>query len=191
MGQEVLVDGTTVLGAVLAAGAGRRYGGPKILAHQGEWLDTAAGALVSGGCDEVLVTMGAAFTDPPLRTTSLAIPDWESGLSASVRAVLDRALDTPGCAGVVLHVVDTPDVGGDVVRRVLSVSGRSSSALVRAVYDGTPGHPVYLGHELLADIVGTLSGDKGAGAYLATHQDVVVNVECGDLATGQDIDTPD
>ena len=179
-----------VLGAVLAAGAGTRYGTPKILAHQGEWLRKAVGALLAGGCDEVVVAMGAAVVEPPSGAGVLVVDDWACGLSATVRRVLKRALGIPGCAGVVLHVVDTPDVGGAAVRRVLSESRREPSALVRAVYDGRPGHPVYLGRDHLADIVGALSGDSGAGAYLTSHRDAVITVECGDLAAGRDIDTP-
>ncbi|GAB06105.1 NTP transferase domain-containing protein [Gordonia amarae] len=179
-----------VLGAVLAAGAGTRYGSPKILAHQGDWLRFAVGALLDGGCDEAVVAMGAAVVEPPPGAGVLLVRKWASGLSATVRAVLERALATADCAGVVLHVVDTPDVGGRAVRRVLSESRRAPSALVRAVYDDRPGHPVYLGRDHLPGVLATVHGDTGAGAYLAARGRDVVTVECGDLATGRDIDTP-
>lgn len=37
-----------VAGVLLAAGAGRRYGMPKVLVGEGEWLRWAVGALVEG-----------------------------------------------------------------------------------------------------------------------------------------------
>ncbi|WP_246222154.1 MULTISPECIES: nucleotidyltransferase family protein [Gordonia] len=178
-----------VLGAVLAAGAGRRFGSPKILARQGEWLSIAVDALVGGGCDEVVVAMGAAVVPSPPGARKLIVDDWASGLSATVRAVLGHARATPGCGGVVLHVVDTPDVGGDVVRRLLLAGGRSSPALARVVYDGRPGHPVYLGRAHFDGVAAVLHGDAGAGAYLMARAAEVIAVECGDLATGLDIDT--
>ncbi|MGB6276881.1 MAG: NTP transferase domain-containing protein, partial [Rhodococcus sp. (in: high G+C Gram-positive bacteria)] len=48
------------VGVVLAAGAGTRYGSPKVLAHDGLWLKTAVQALRNGGCDRVVVVLGAA-----------------------------------------------------------------------------------------------------------------------------------
>lgn len=47
-------------GVVLAAGAGTRFGMPKVLADSGEWLVSAANALREGGCAEVVVVLGAA-----------------------------------------------------------------------------------------------------------------------------------
>ncbi|MGV9478210.1 nucleotidyltransferase family protein [Gordonia aichiensis] len=175
---------------MLAAGAGSRYGMPKILAAQGEWVAASVSALRAGGCDEVLVAMGAAVVEAPDGATSIIVADWESGLSASVRRVLGEALERADLAGVVLHVVDMPDVSATVVRRVLARAGRRRDALVRAVYRGAPAHPVYLGAEHLRDVMVSLHGDVGAAAYLRAHADIVEMVECGDLASGLDRDEP-
>ena len=61
-------------------------------------------------------------------------------LSASLRAGL-TAIDA---AYAVLHTVDTPDVGADVVRRVLDAARSSASGLARARYGDRPGHPVVI-----------------------------------------------
>jgi hypothetical protein len=47
-------------GVVLAAGAGTRYGMPKVLAGNGGWLASAVAALSDGGCGDVVVVLGAA-----------------------------------------------------------------------------------------------------------------------------------
>ena len=54
-------------GLVLAAGAGRRFGGPKALVDfRGVRLvDRAVGLLRAGGCDRVLVVSGAVELDVP------------------------------------------------------------------------------------------------------------------------------
>ena len=100
-----------------------------------------------------------------------------------------------------VSLVDIPDVGADVVRRVLagtpaqrdaSRSGPTATrpladVLRRAAYDGVPGHPVLLGQDHWLGIQDSARGDRGARAYLAER--AVEVVECGDLATGRDVDT--
>ncbi|GAB99642.1 hypothetical protein GONAM_10_01130 [Gordonia namibiensis NBRC 108229] len=176
-----------VLGVVLAAGAGSRYGMPKILAYDGRWLQTATDALRAGGCADIAVAMGAAVVEPPAGTTALVVDDWADGIGASVSAALDWAKRRPAVGGVVLTVVDTPDVGPDVVRRIVEASGGRRGDLVRAVFDGRRGHPVYIGADHLGPAAEVIHGDVGAQRYLRDQQ--VTCIECGDLATGQDIDT--
>ena len=112
-------------GVLLAAGAGTRFGMPKVLAYQGEWLRIAVRALADGGCDDIVVVLGAAASSP--------------------------------------------------------------SGLARAVYDGRPGHPVVVAREHVPALLSTLNGDEGGRAFLASRDDVLA-VECGDLATGADVD---
>lgn len=177
-----------VLGVVLAAGAGSRYGEPKIGAHQGQWLNRAVHALAAGGCGEVLVAMGARVVEPPVGSSALQVPRWAEGLGETVRVAIAEGRRRPGLCAMVLHVVDTPDVGAQVVARVIAAAGPSRGALARACFGGRPGHPVCVGADHLASLAATLTGDVGAGPYLASHHDDVVAVECGDLATGVDID---
>lgn len=174
---------TSVVGIVLAAGAGIRYGSPKVLAAEGEWLGRAVRALSDGGCGEVIVVLGAAVVDVPAPARAVIAADWASGLSASVRAGL-RAADADIA---VLHVVDTPDVGPAVVARVLA--GAADSGLARAVFGGRPGHPVVIARRYWPAVLTGLHGDAGAREFLRGRAEVVA-VECGDLADGRDIDLP-
>ncbi|MDT5241779.1 MAG: hypothetical protein QOD97_3977 [Mycobacterium sp.] len=173
-----------VAGVLLAAGAGSRFGIPKVLAEQGKWLRAAVDAL-SGSCDDVVVVLGAAVVDVPGPARSVVASDWADGLSASLRAGLAA---TEGGQYVVLALVDTPDVGADVVARVLAAARSADSGLARATYGGRPGHPVVIERSHVAALTETLHGDEGARTFLAGRSDVVA-VECGDLATGADVDT--
>jgi CTP:molybdopterin cytidylyltransferase MocA len=173
-----------VAGVLLAAGAGSRFGMPKVLAEQGEWLRIAVDALNGGGCGDVVVVLGAAVVDLPGPARAVVAGDWEEGLSASLRAGL-AAVD--GAQYVVLHLVDTPDVGSDVVERVLAAARSAASGLARATYGGRPGHPVVIAGRHVAALAETLEGDEGARTFLAGRDDVLA-VECGDLATGVDVD---
>lgn len=184
----------TLHGLLLAAGAGSRMGRPKALVRDeaGEpWLVRGVRALREGGCDAVTVVLGAGADEarPLLDGTgarSVLADDWAAGMAASLRAGL-RALTEEDAVAALVSLVDLPDVHADVVRRVAGLGG-DPAAVARAAYDGVPGHPVLLGRDHWAGVLASAAGDRGARDYLATRP--VVLVECGDLATGRDQDTP-
>jgi CTP:molybdopterin cytidylyltransferase MocA len=89
---------------------------------------------------------------------------------------------------VVLHTVDTPDVGADAVRRVLDAALLSPSGLARARYGNRPGHPVVIARRHWPELLDGLRGDEGARPFLRDRTDVVA-VDCADLASGDDIDS--
>ncbi|HYB39424.1 MAG TPA: NTP transferase domain-containing protein [Mycobacterium sp.] len=175
-----------VVGVLLAAGAGQRYGKPKVLVDR--WLATAVSALQDGGCDDVILVLGAADVPAPPGVTAITAPQWHQGLSASLRTGLGQA-ERMGADYAVLHVIDTPDVGAAVVTRVLDRAVASASGLARAYFRDRPGHPVVIARWHWPGVRARVSGDQGAAAYLRTRQDVEI-VDCGDLANGGDIDEP-
>jgi CTP:molybdopterin cytidylyltransferase MocA len=192
--------GGDVVGLVLAAGAGRRMGRPKALltdAHGRPMTDVAVDRLLAAGCEHVTVVLGAEadraralLGDRPAgRARVVVADDWAEGMGASLRCGL-AAL--PSAAAVLVTLVDLPDVDAAVMGRVLARwqdDGGGQEALVRATYDGVPGHPVLIGREHWAPLLVTLSGDTGAGPYLSRR--IVQQVSCEDLATGRDVDRPE
>ena len=192
----------SVAGLLLAAGAGRRMGTPMALLRDERdvpYVDRALGRLLDGGCDLVTVVLGAAAdevraildedgwcVDPAVDV--VVAEDWAEGMGASLRAGLSAlAAGRDDVTTALVSLVDLPDVDEAVVARVLAADDRSDS-LARASYDGVPGHPVLLGRDHWAGVVETATGDRGARDYLRDRD--VLTVECGDLATGRDVDTP-
>ncbi len=181
----------SVLGILLAAGQGTRMGQPKALVRGADgvpWLVSSREALVEGGCDRVVVVLGA---EAGLAAELLGghahvvADDWGEGMSATLRAGL-RIAEGGDEEAVLIHLVDLPDVGSEVIRRILAHA--APDALVRAAYDDHPGHPVLIGEDHWRALMASLGGDEGAKHYLARHRATLV--ECADLATGVDIDTP-
>jgi molybdenum cofactor cytidylyltransferase/nicotine blue oxidoreductase len=191
----------TLAGLLLAAGAGRRMGRPKALLHDEHdvpFLDRAVGVLLDGGCDTVTVVLGAAAEDArgvlddagwceDPSVDVVVADDWDEGMGASLRAGL-RSLDGGPAEAALVTLVDLPDVDESVLRRVVG-TGAGTQALVRATYDGRPGHPVLVGRDHWAGVVATAHGDHGARDYLSAHG--AVPCECADLATGRDVDSPE
>jgi CTP:molybdopterin cytidylyltransferase MocA len=187
-------------GLLLAAGAGRRYGMPKALVDTGEgpWVLRSAGALLDGGCRDVLVVTGAAADDVEGlvaragddRVATIRCGTWDEGMGESLRSGL-TALATRGRTvprRALVHLVDLPDVGAAVVARVLSCAPGGADVLARAAYEGRPGHPVLVGAHHWQAVLRQARGDAGARAYLRRATPYLV--ECGDLAHGTDVDVP-
>lgn len=178
-----------LIGLLLAAGSGKRYGLPKALAETDgvPWVTSSARALSDGGCDPVVVVVGAAaeqvrrLLDPTIVVVEAT--DWATGMGASLRAGLAAIDDLPGEAALV-HLVDLPDVGADVVRRV--GASCAPDVLARADYAGEPGHPVLIGRQHWSGVLSAAVDDTGARDYLSRHE--VARIDCSDLASGQDID---
>lgn len=183
---------------LLAAGAGRRMGTPKALVTDADgetWVVRGIRVLREAGCDRVSVVIGAAAdeVEPLVRgagARAVVAADWAEGMGASLATGLAAVqADEPDAQVLVLMLVDLPDVGAEVVARVLAAcSGLGATSLVRAAYGGTPGHPVVIGRDHWASLAAGLGGDRGARDWLA-DKDVEL-VDCSDLAGGDDVDDP-
>lgn len=184
-----------IVGLLLAAGSGRRFGTPKALVDTGDgpWVRRALGTLAA--TDRQLVVVGAAADQVtallPDGVGVVSNPEHARGMGSSLRVGLSNLATDPAVDAVVVMLVDLPDVGQAAVDRVVAAwraAGSRRSMLVRAGYRGTPGHPVLIGAEHFAGVISSAVGDRGARDYLASFD--VVLVECGDLATGDDVDEP-
>ncbi|MEJ3746287.1 NTP transferase domain-containing protein [Actinomycetes bacterium KLBMP 9797] len=184
----------TVAGLLLAAGAGRRYGGPKALAHHdGQLLvERAAETLRAGGCAPVIAVLGAAAdrvrADARLPGVTLVDnPEWDTGMGSSLRAGLTALTDTDAAAAVVL-LVDQPGITAVAVRRLAALAAPDTLAM--AGYGDRRGHPVLLGRDHWRGVAALATGDVGARPYLSAHAPTITVVPCADVADDTDLDTP-
>jgi CTP:molybdopterin cytidylyltransferase MocA len=182
-------------GLLLAAGAGRRMGGPKaVLVVDGERLvDRGVRVLRAGGCRPVVVVQGAVDVGRPDGADVVTNPAWRTGLGSSLRAGL-AALPADADA-VVVTLVDQPDVSPEVVQRLAAAYAAAgfSDGLGAAVasYEGRGRNPVLLGRGVWSDAAREADGDVGARAFLRAHPEVAVEVPCDDLGSDMDLDTCD
>jgi nicotine blue oxidoreductase len=184
-----------IAGLVLAAGAGRRFGRPKAaVRYDGVPLvERAVATLRAGGCDDVVVVLGASADDVravvSLDGVRVVVNDrWETGMASSLRAGLSA------CAGsdaALVVLVDQPDVTADVVARLIQAWATGDRPAAVAAYRGVARNPAVFGKSVWDDVCAGVAGDAGAREWLRANTSLVTAVEVGDIGSFADIDTPD
>jgi len=205
-GPATLHPGGRSVAVLLAAGAGTRLGrGPKaLLPHRGRPLvEHVARVLADGGCDDVVVVLGADAARVAAAADRLSGPvarvvvndRWATGMGSSLQAGVVAALeprDGAATSSVVVAHVDQPGVTPDDVARLLAAHrpGRvTASRWADAADDGRPrwSHPLVLDASLAGRAAASAQGDAGARAFLRAHADLIdVVTHPGD---GRDVDT--
>ena len=173
-------------GLILAAGTGSRFGSePKLVQDLGgrPLLEYAISALCDvSAIDRIVVVLGAHAEVIRTRVRfgraeSVVCEQWSRGMSETLRFGV-RAL--PSADRILVMLGDSPTVTSSVVERFVSAPPGS-----RAVYHGRPGHPVVLGAQHI-EALRSLAGDEGARTVLDGP-----TIECSDLCSGLDVDTPE
>ena len=182
-----------VCAILLAAGAGSRFGGDKLLApYNGRPLIEAVLANLSGApVDETVVVVGEDAERlrevcEPYAVRVVENPDWARGQSTSVRAGL-AACGADMRAAVVL-LADQPQVGSGAVERLVESFERGAKVAV-ATYGGKPRNPVLFSREVWPALLRELFGDEGARSFLRGHPEVVEHVACDGVGDPADVDT--
>jgi len=184
-----------VVAVVLAAGAGRRIGGPKALLPAGggaTFLARVARDLHRPGVAAVLAVVGHGAREVqeagglPPGVELVVNPRPDDGMLGSVIAGLDAAA-ARGADAVLLHPVDHPFVAPATVDAVLAALRRGAFIAVPA-YGGRRGHPGGFARAAWSALR-QAPPDRGARAALAAHPEWLVHVP-GDEGCVAGIDTP-
>ncbi|MEX0952771.1 MAG: nucleotidyltransferase family protein [Nitriliruptoraceae bacterium] len=186
---------------VLAAGSGRRFGGPgalkQLASFEGRPLVVHAVEVArAAGIERVIVVVGPRPEDV---ATVLIDHDVEvvvneehaSGQASSLAAGLRAADDIEAATVAVVLLADQPGIAPHVVTDVVATT-RERGLVSRARYDDGPGHPVALPRDRWDWIAGRVTGDAGVRQLLGELDVVDVPVDGlapPDVDTPQDLDT--
>jgi CTP:molybdopterin cytidylyltransferase MocA len=183
------LDHSHVAGLLLAAGEGSRLGTPKALLEIGgqSLAERGVALLHDGGADPVIVVTGAAVVSLP-GVITVHNHDWQTGMGSSLRTGL--ATLPQDREAVVIALADQPLIGSETVRRLIEAF-RDGARVAVACYDGQPRNPVLIAREHWDDAAAAAVGDIGARAFLRSHPQLVTAVECSDIGSPDDLDTPD
>ena len=181
-----------VAGVVLAAGESRRMGKLKALLPFGPRtvIEQVLQPLLSADLSEVAVVLGhradeIAAVLEPLPVGLLFNPDYRLGMTTSVQVAL-RSLQ-PGPDAYLLALVDQPQIGVSVIRRLLAAHASSRKGMVIPVYRGKRGHPLLLG-SAYREAVLALGPDQGLNVVTRGYpQDTLeVDIESDDILRDMD-----
>jgi len=180
-----------IAGILLAAGAGTRFGGDKLLFPLPDGTPIgvkAARSLLSG------VDHGIAVVRPDdrllaqlLEAEGLRIafcPDPDAGMGTSLAFGISIAQDADGW---LIALGDMPFIRHDTIRSVASLL-QSGAPIAAPQHLGRRGHPVGFAREFFCDLT-QLGGDQGAHPLLAAHAARIHMFECEDPGIFADIDT--
>ncbi|MEV4713852.1 NTP transferase domain-containing protein [Micromonospora sp. NPDC049374] len=180
---------------IIAAGGGRRIGGPEALLHQGgkPLVDQMIDTLTEAGCGQIVVVLGAAAdqvreTADLSRATVVVNRAWGTGVGSSIRAGL-AGIDDDRVEAAVVVPVDMPGLTAAAVSRVAALP--FPDVLVCATYNGLRGYPMLFGRRHWPGIATLASADVGARPYLLAHKDQIVDIACDTVADGSRVDTPE
>lgn len=179
---------------VLAAGGSSRLGRPKQLEPWGEktLLDSVIVNVRRFSVDEIWVVLGADL-DRILETVDLTDcgiienPEWEAGISTSLRSGLDAINRTSRAEAALVVMGDQPQVDPKLVSNMIEVRRKRKVAAVVPKYRYVRGNPVLLDRSLWPRVM-SLSGDDGARQLLDAHPEWVEEVWVEYLPP-RDIDT--
>ncbi|MBI2763834.1 MAG: NTP transferase domain-containing protein [Chloroflexi bacterium] len=181
---------------VLAAGAGRRFGGGKLLAHLDgrPILQHVLDALAAAGIDDPVVVLGDD------EATVVAEVEWRSarrvrnprparGLSSSLKIGWNAALAAnPALRSVLVVLGDQPRLDPDVVRTLIAQPLDPGRPIVVARHLDGARNPVRLEREA-GPLVAAAVGDRGLGPLLDAHPELVRMVDVD--GRNPDIDAPE
>ncbi|MGB2882400.1 MAG: nucleotidyltransferase family protein [Rhodoferax sp.] len=182
-----------VVGILLAAGAGQRFGGGKLLAEManGQCIAEVACRALIPAVDRLIAVVRRGDEALAARLAACGAEicvavDAQRGMGASLAAGVAQAPDGDGW---LIALGDMPLVASTDSTRVADAL-RGGALIVVPVADGRRGHPVGFAPRFLPDLL-ALSGDAGARALLSKYSAEVVEIPVGDARRWCDVDTSD
>ena len=185
-----------IVGVLLAAGRGERFGGGKLLVPLPAGPNAGV-ALGVAACRNLRAAVGGVIAvvrpgDPAL-VASLAregahvvvAANADGGMGASLAAGIAAA---SGADGFVVALGDMPWVAPATIRAVVEAL-RSGASIAAPRYHGRRGHPVGFAAAHRAELV-ALAGDQGARAIVEANASLVTFVDVDDTGVLADVDVP-
>jgi molybdenum cofactor cytidylyltransferase len=179
-----------IAGILLAAGAGSRFGGDKLIHPLADGVAMAAHAARNLTAAGLPVTAVIRWGDFPLAelleqegcaVTMCANASRGMGASLAHGIAQERSAD-----GWVVALADMPRIAPDTIRAV--VAALADGAVIAAPqFEGRRGHPVGFNASLVGELT-ALDGDQGARAVIEKHLVAVRLIESSDAGVLYDID---
>jgi len=180
-----------IVGVLLAAGRGERFGGDKLLAPLGgSTIGATSSRNLLAALDDVIaiVRPGDARLITALRETGVRVIECatsSAGMGASLACGVRASADADGW---IVALADMPWIEVATIAKVAEAIERGAS-VAAPFHDAMRGHPVGFGKNCASELA-ALEGDDGAKSVVAAHRDAIVRIDVSDPGILRDIDTP-
>lgn len=180
---------------VLAAGESRRMGDFKqvLRLRDKTFVEHCVDNLLASRVDEVIVVTG--FRELAVRQAIGSRPvkfahnrEYRSGMASSIKRGVEALFE--GARACVLSLVDQPQIGAEVINRVIESYQAAPTKIVIPTYEGRNGHPILLDLSLKEAIL-AMDPEKGLRNVIRAHSNEILRVEVSDPAVLEDCDSPD
>jgi len=175
---------------LLAAGAGSRFGGEKLLHPLEDGVAIAAHAarnLVAATPDVIAVVRWGDFPlYDMLEQEGCQVTMFQGAARGMGASLAHGVAQARGADGWVVALADMPSISPDTIRRVVGAL-EEGARIAAPVFKSERGHPVGFGAALRDELL-ALDGDQGARTVVERHRDGVRLIECDDPGVVYDID---
>jgi molybdenum cofactor cytidylyltransferase len=176
---------------VLAAGKSERMGRPKaLLEFRGRtFLENILHAISRSSIEHTVIVVGHHRSEIENAMPDASVifnPDYEQGMVTSLQTGI-RALP-PESIGAFLFLVDHPVVDTETIEAM--ISSVASNRIVQPTFKGRRGHPVFLGAEVLKEIL-RLPSSQGADVVVRRDPARITEIPVNAAGILTDIDTPE
>ena len=196
-----------VVGILLAAGSGTRFGGGKLLARVRSRADASAGPSAPDAAGEYLgvlacrnllavVPQVVAVVRPDDAALAVALgaagarivrcANADAGMGASLAC---GVLATRDAAGWIVALGDMPWIDPVTIARVAGAIA-NGAAVAAPFHRGQRGHPVGFGPACFTALA-VLTGDDGAKSVVAAHREGLTRIDVDDPGALADVDRPE
>lgn len=179
-----------IVGILLAAGTGSRFGGEKLLHPMPDGVAIAAHAarnLIAAGLDVTAVVRPGDFPLADMLEQEGCVVTVCREAARGMGASLAHAVAAErGAEGWVVALADMPKIMPATIKSVVAAL-EQGALMVAPQFQGQRGHPVGFGADLRNELL-ALDGDRGARAVLERHRDALRLIECDDSGVLYDVD---
>ena len=176
---------------LLAAGAGKRFGGDKLSAVvDGQPMYIRAMDVIDAQVDVIhrIVVTGqpSILSEGKLRGWDVAINENpEKGISWSIRLGMEQMLkEVPDLDGILFMVCDQPWLTKETVGRMLT---QFEKGILSLSYNGRSGNPVLFSKDYFEELM-TLEGDVGGRQVMNKHKAEIYYLEIFNEKELRDVD---
>jgi CTP:molybdopterin cytidylyltransferase MocA len=185
-------DSAKLAAVILAAGEGKRFGGPKALAILGSetFLEIIARNLRET-VSEIVVVGGASFERTKKECQRLGLnavfnPDWPKGQFTSLKAGLAAIADK--VAGYFVVLVDHPLVNAETYQMLHDAFMQFPASIILPTYYGRRGHPLIIPDSLAEEILNSPDA-LSLRNIIEKHAALICEIPVNDAGIRRDIDT--